>query len=79
MKIKSLLIGIFCLIPVSGMAVTVDPPHGGSTSGFTCATCHTAHADLGGIGYELYHQNFTRLLTTGAVLTLLLLPKLYRH
>ena len=52
MKIKSLLIGIFCLIPVSGMAVTVDPPHGGAASGFSCATCHTTHTDLGGIGYD---------------------------
>jgi len=52
MKIKSLLIGIFCLIPASGMAVTVDPPHGGSTSGFSCATCHTIHNDLGSSGYD---------------------------
>jgi hypothetical protein len=52
MKIKSLLIGIFCLIPVAGMAVTVDPPHGGATSGFSCASCHTTHKDLGGSGYD---------------------------
>jgi len=52
MKIKSLLIGILCLIPVSGMAVTVDSPHGGATSGYTCAHCHTSHADLGGSGYD---------------------------
>ncbi len=50
--IKSLLLAILCLIPVSGMAVTVDAPHGGVSSGYTCANCHTTHADLGSNGYD---------------------------
>lgn len=52
MKINSLLLAIICLIPCAGMAVTVDPPHGGAASGFSCATCHTTHLDLGGSGYD---------------------------
>ncbi|ABQ26024.1 CxxxxCH/CxxCH domain c-type cytochrome [Geotalea uraniireducens] len=51
LHIKSLVIGILCLFPSLATAVTVDSPHD-TANGYSCASCHTLHLDLGSTGYN---------------------------
>jgi predicted CxxxxCH...CXXCH cytochrome family protein len=51
LRFKSLVICLLCLLPSAATAAAVDPPHG-PANGYTCATCHTLHRDLGSTGYN---------------------------
>jgi len=51
LHIKSLVIGILCLFPSLATAVTGDSPHD-TANGYSCASCHTLHLDLGSTGYN---------------------------
>ena len=52
LHVKSLVIGIFCLLSSpQAEAVTVAPPHD-PANGYSCSSCHTLHRDLGSTGYN---------------------------
>lgn len=50
--VRTLVIGIVCLlVPFAAGAVVVDSPHG-SADGFSCSNCHTGHITLGTSGFN---------------------------